>query len=466
MIYLIILAGIILLAVLSKSTNQADSTVKAQFGNAGDHLSIFNQGFCLAGGLRATTRDQAFRNALIVGNTGSGKTAAVLLGSLFTLSRSKSSIVVLDVSSENFKLSSGYLSKRRKRKIYCFDLTDTSDGFNPIALCKNITDLDKVAHVLIRNSGVDSKSDSFWSTSSEMILSLFMQYLFFYGQEGHKNMANVVLLMETYMAEPDKLDILFIKTQDERLLRSYKTINAIPEKTRQSILSTALAATKLFKSPDVARCTAINTFDIATFRKESSILYLCIPLNQVNFLAPLTAVLFEMLFQETLSRIPDRDENPIFFLIDEMITMKLDLGLVYSNCRKYRVGCMGLIQDEKMLQMKYSQAEAFAIKSNSCCRVYLPGQSLETSRDLMEIIGKCLIKDENGKERHSYAMEASQIRTSVEAIILINSALPIKAPIIPYFKHFIYNARTKIPPYLPEQKILFKEPPLIQFDKK
>ncbi|MBL7738471.1 MAG: type IV secretory system conjugative DNA transfer family protein [Chitinophagaceae bacterium] len=460
MMYIAIAIGIIVIFIISAKPK---SPSDALFGNPGDFLSIFNKGFCLTGGLRATTREQAFRNALIVGNTGSGKTSAVLLGSLFTLSRSESSIVVLDVSAENFKLSSGYLSKRRKRKIYCFDFSETSDGFNPLALCKTVSDLDKVAHVLIKNSGVDSKSDPFWSTSSEMILSLFMQYLFFYGKEEEKNMANVVLLLEVYMAEPEKIDLLFIKA-NERLLRTYKTINAIPDKTRQSILSTALAATKLFKSPEVARCTSINTFDIAMFRKECSVLYLCIPLNQVHFLAPLTAVLFEMLFQEALSRIPNKKENPIYFLIDEMITMKLGLGLVYSNCRKYFVGCMGLIQDEKMLGMKYSASETFAIKSNSCSRVYLPGQGIETCRELQEIIGKCLIKDENGHERHSYAMEASHIRTSDQAIILINSALPLKERITPYFRHFLYNARTKIPPYEPEQKILFKDPPLIQID--
>lgn len=458
--YVAIVIGIIIIGIAS---SKPKSPIDAMFGNSGDFLSIFNKGFCLTGGLRATTREQAFRNALIVGNTGSGKTSAVLLGSLFTLSRSKSSIVVLDVSAENFKLSSGYLHTKRKRKIYCFDFSETSDGFNPIALCKNVSDLEKVAHVLIKNSGIDSKSDPFWATSSEMILSVFLQYLFYYGKEEEKNMASVVVMLETYMAEPEKIDLLFIKT-DDRLLRSYKTINSIPDKTRQSILSTALAATKLFKSPEVARCTSINTFNIADFRRECSILYLCIPLSQVSFLAPLTAVLFEMLFKESMSRIPEQRETPIYYLIDEMITMKLDLGLVYSNCRKYKVGCMGLIQDEKMLSMKYSPGEAHAIKSNSCCRVYLPGQGLETCRELQELIGKCLIKDEDGRERYSYAMEASQIRTSSEAIILINAALPLKERITPYFKHFIYYPRTKIPPYQPERKINYTDPPLIQIN--
>jgi type IV secretion system protein VirD4 len=429
------------------------SPVDLLFGNPGEFLGYWNKGFCLTGGLRATSRDQAFRNLLCVGSTGSGKTSATLLGSLFTLTRGPSSIVVLDVSGEIYKLSSGYLSKRRKRKIYCFDPLKPYDGFNPLAWCKTITDLDKVANVLIRNSGVVANSDPYWSSSAEMILSFFMQYQFFYGHQGEKNMPSVVMLLDKFMTEPEQIDELIIQTRDERLIRLYKTINAIPEKTRQSIMSTAITATKLFRSPDVARCTSFNTFNLSDFRKESSVLYLCIPLQMVHLLAPLTAVLFELLFQEALSRIPERDELPLFMCIDEMMTMKLDLGLVFSNCRKYKMGCMGILQDEKMLLMKYSYAEAFAIKSNACSRVYLPGQSLDTCKELQELIGKCLVQDENGKERYTYGLEAAQIRTGEHAIAFVNASLPFRLRVVPYFEHILNNARTKIEPHIPEEKL-------------
>ena len=461
----IIIGAIILIFIAGIAVKQQPTGEKysASFGDASFSMSIFNKGFSLAGGMKAITRDQSFRNCLIVGATGSNKTAGPLTGSLFTLSRSPSSIVVLDVSSENKLHSSGYLHAKKGRKIYSLDFGPNSDGFNPLAWCKNADDLNRVAHVLLKNAEVTSKNDPYWSSSSEMILALFLQLLVNYEREEHRNMANVVLLLETYMSEPEKIDLLFVRTKDENLLRSYKTLNAIPEKTRQSILSTAITATKLFKSPAVARCTSINTFDVASFRKEPSVLYICIPLNQVSFLAPLSALLFEMMFQESLSEIPKKSALPIFYLMDEMITMKLDLGLVFSNCRKYKVGCMGVIQDLKMLEMKYSQAESYAIKSNACSQVYLPPQSLPTCKELQEILGKCIVKDERGNERQQYLMEASEIRTMSEAIILINGGLPLRERIRPYYKHFIYNSRTKIPPYVATQrKIPFDTPSFIE----
>lgn len=460
----IIIGIIILIIVVGASTKRQATGEKysASFGDASE-LSIFNKGFSLSGGMRATTRDQAFRNCLVVGTTGSNKTAGPLTSSLFTLSRSPSSVVVLDVSSENKLHTSGYLHRKKKRKIYSLDFGPNSDGFNPLAWCnKDVDALNRVAHVLLKNAEVTSKNDPYWSSSSEMVLSLFMQYLVLYGKEEHCNMANVVLLLETYMSEPEKVDILFVRTGNESLLRNYKVLNAIPEKTRQSILSTTITATKLFKSPAVARCTSINTFDVASFRKESSVLYICIPLNQVSFLAPLSALLFEMLFQESLSVIPKKNDLPIFYMMDEMITMKLDLGLVFSNCRKYKVGCMGLIQDLKMLEMKYTQAESYAIKSNACSQVFLPPQNLSTCKELQEILGKCIVKDERGNERQQYLMESAEIRGMSEAIILINGSAPLRERIRPYYKHLIYNSRTKIPPYVSaERKIPFDRPSFI-----
>lgn len=458
MIYIIVIIAILILFGGSSSNSQT-----GQFGNAGEHMSIFNKGFSLAGGLRAITVEQSFRNSLVVGNSGSGKTSAILISTLFTLARGRSSVIVLDVSKEIYKLTSGYLSKNKGRKIFCFDLSETSDGFNPLQLAKSTDDLDKIAQVLIKNSGVESKSDPYWSSSSEMVISLFLQYIFFYAQDKEKNMFNLVLLLETYMAEPAKIDLLFVQCNDEKLLRGYKALNAIPEKTRSSIISVALTATKLFKSTAVARCTGRNTFDLETFRNEPCILYLCIPLNLLKFLAPLTALVFEIFFQQVLSKIPPRGSYNIFFLIDEMLTMKLDLGLLYPQCRKYSVGVMSLIQEEKMLGLQFNQAESFAIKSNSSSRVYMPGQSFTTCKELQEEIGKTIQTEESPKQRPGYIMEASEIRMMKdEAIIMISSSQPLKERIRPYYSHFIYQWRTQIPPYEAQVKIPFAEPPMIQ----
>ena len=453
--------GVVL--IIAAATSSSDEEHKG-FGDLSDHLSSYSNGYALAGGLKATNLDTAYKNALIVGQSGSGKTSTVLVGSTFTLARGKASLCSMDVSGEIHKLTSGYLAKHGFN-IHCIDFGPNSDGFNVFDLCRVPTDAQKVAHTIIKNSGVESKSDMYWSASAEMLLSVFMQYLILHAEPKYRSMANVVRLVETFSAEPQKTDRLFVSAKDEKLLASYKAVNAAGERTLQSTVSMALTALKIFKSPAVARCTAMSTFDFSSFRKEKTVLYICTPLNEVSFMAPISALLFESLFKEILSRIPDKSENSIFCLLDEMVTMKFqNLGLVYSNCRKYRAGCMGLVQDERMLEMNYSPAEAHAIRTNSFSKVYLKGQPLATCKMLEETLGRCAVKDERGIERMKPLMEASEIRMSSEAIILCGSSLPLKAKMTPFFDHYVLNSRTKIPPYQSERKIPFDEPPLIPLD--
>jgi len=422
------------------------------FGNINEMVSIFNSGFSLTGGLRATTRDVAYKNALIVGPSGSGKTSTVLIATLNSIVRSNSSMVVLDVSSEIYTLMSGYLST--KSKIYCIDFSENSDGFNPLD-CKSVSDIQKVASILIKNSGTESKSDPYWSASAEKILCIFIQYLIEYTPPEYHNMANLVRMVETFAGEPGKIDGCFAKTTGD-ILTTYKSIISVGEKTLQSSVSTALVALKLFKNPEVARCSAKSTINFDDFRKEKSILFINTPVTDVNFLAPYSALLFEQLFKVVLSKIPQKQECSIYAILDEMVTMRFqNLGLVFSNIRKYKGGCIGIVQDERMIEMNYSSAEAHAIRTNSFSKVYLSGQPHATCKMLEEMIGK----DEHNK----MAMPASQIRTAEEAIIICGNKKPFKEKMIPFYRHWILNRRTRYTKYELARKILFDNPPVLEF---
>jgi len=449
MITSIIIAAVIFLLVVGKFSLNSKEDV---FGNINSIVSIFNFGFSLTGGLRATAREVAYKNALVVGPSGSGKTSTVLIGTLNSIARSNSSMVVLDVSGEIYTLMSNYLST--KYTIYCIDFSAHSDGFNPLD-CSNVSDIQKVAGILIKNSGTESKSDPYWSASAEKILCIFIQYLKEYTPEEYHSMANLVRMIETFAGESEKIDQCFAKTSGD-ILTSYKSIISVGEKTLQSSVSTALVALKLFKNPEVARCSAKTTVRFEDFRKEKSILFINTPVTDVNFLAPYSALLFEQLFKVVLSHIPGKHECSIFAILDEMVAMRFqNLGLVFSNIRKYKGGCIGIVQDERMLEMNYSSAEAHAIKTNSFSKVYLPGQPHATCKILEEMIGK----DEHNK----VAMTAAQIRTAEEAIIICGNKKPFKEKMIPFYNHFILNKRTKYPKYEVQRKIPFDTPPILQF---
>lgn len=445
---LIIILFILLVAVFSGNTS-SDKT----FDSISSISSPFNYGFSLTGGLSATSRDVAYKNALIVGPSGSGKTSTVLIGTLNSIARGNSSACILDVSGEIYTLMSGYLSQ--KYKIYCIDFSENSDGFNPLDTCQNVSDIQKIASIIIKNSGTESKSDPYWSASSQKLLEIFIQYLIEYTEPKYRNMANLVRMIEYFAGQPEKIDKRFAGAKED-LLTAYKALISVGDKTLQSTISTALVALKLFKNPEVARCTAKTTFDFEKFRTEKSFLFINTPISDVNFLAPFSTILFEQLFKVVLSRIPQKEECAIFCILDEMITMKFqNLGLVYSNIRKHKGGCMGIVQDERMLEMNYSQAEAHAIRTNSFSKVYLPGQPHATCKMLEEVLGK----NENNKA----ILTAAEIRQLEEAIILCGNKKPFKEKMIPFYNHWLLSKRAKFRPYQKTNKIEFDTPPMLVF---
>jgi len=265
-------------------------------------------------------------------------------------------------------------------------------------------------------------------------------------------------------AEPKKVHLLFIKIKNvnPELYTRYLSANSVSEKTLQSSLSTVRVAIKIFSTPSLRKCTATNSFDLASFRKTKSVLYICTPLNDVSYYAPLSALLFSAVFKEMMHEIPKPGELSVYCLIDEMVQMKFqDLGLVFSNCRKYRLGCVGIVQDEKMLEMSMTVPEAHAVKTNCYSKVYLPGQPLQTCKQLEEILGKYSCRDEKtGTEKIRPLMSASDIRMCKDAIILVGNEAPIKAKMKPYYSHWKLKKLTKIAPYILPQTVQL-DPPLI-----
>src|ERR1035437_9046006 len=190
MTYIIIIAVIILLYVF---LSQNDShTYNAKFGSNWEHLSRFNQGFSISGA-KAITQKLSYENCALFGPTGSGKTTTIIIPSAVSLAKGKSSIIFNDVSGEVYERTSSFLA-HEGYKILRLDFSNSSksETFNPLLECKSISDIQKVALLVVRNSIGQSKSDPFWENGSILLISLFARYLVFHTEPEFCTLQNVL----------------------------------------------------------------------------------------------------------------------------------------------------------------------------------------------------------------------------------------------------------------------------------
>ena len=411
-------------------------TYNAKFGDQADHISTYNLGFAITGS-KALTKDRSHENCILLGPTGSGKSSIVITNSIVSLAKGKSSIIINDVSGELWKATSLHLANNGY-KILRLDFSNSkaSETFNPLALCKSISDIQKMSLLIIRNAIGESKSDPFWEQSSIMLISLFSRYLLFHAEPEYRTLQNVLRLIEKFSIDGEAVDRLFVKTNDEDLLNSYKATVAVGDKTQQSIIATARTALSLFCDPEVCKTTSTNSIDFSLLRNEPVALFVNNPLKDLMYFKPLSALFFQYLFNYVLSSIPDKHSRSVFFLLDESATMKFPaLSTTISNIRKFRSGILLCMQDEMSLISQYGPAESHQIKTNCGTHIYLKGQPLHTCQQLSQMLGYRTIIDEKGIERKRELLTVDEIRMSEEAIIFIGNYEPLKCKMVPYYEN-------------------------------
>lgn len=166
-----------------------------------------------------------------------------------------------------------------------------SECFNPIKRCKTISDIQKLSSLLVRNVLGDAK-DPFWNKSAESVISLFVRYLIFYAEPKYQTLYNVLHLINVFAGNPEKIDLLIVKTRDEKMLSEYKAFVSYGDKTLSSILATAKASLTLFTDEIVASITSIDTIDFFEFRKKKIALFINNSVPDMHYYGALSSLFF------------------------------------------------------------------------------------------------------------------------------------------------------------------------------
>jgi len=417
---------------------------EARFISEKSVLSKRHKGFCINGKYNLSLKD-SYQNALIIGGTGTGKSSVTLIPSIYTM---QGSMIIHDPSGELFLKSSGRL-KERGYKVQILNFADArySVGFNPLARVHSLSDINKLASLLIRTALGNSK-EAFWNFQATSLLSVLIRVVKLQESRYH-TLSNVRYLLQIMSAKPDDILRLSNVYQDEELTTAYRSFTAYDEKLLTNIIATCLSALSLFEDDVVEQITSTDTLDLEQFRYTKTALFIQNGISEQSYYSPLTNVFFEQMFSHILQRLPDKNNFDIFFLIDECASLYIPiLSLAVANVRKYRAGMLLVLQDFNQLIQSYGKNDAQSILSNCRTQLYFTGQNLETARYLEHILGKYQYEDEKGDTRIRPLMTADEIRTmkSDKAILLSGNQRPILANLRPYFKYKKWQKYARLTP--------------------
>lgn len=426
-----------------RGTPLKNEEYKADFASPSTLLSSRERGFCLTG--QNISVERSFSNALVCAQTGGGKSSVVLINSLLTMD---GSFIVNDPSGELFNKTAGALfQKNYLVKVLNFSNPSASCGYNPVIRANTSTGIQKLAHILITGGLGNNKGDKFWDNSAISLLVLLIRVLKL-QDACFQNLYNVLHLVNCINGNPELVDSLF-SGADDALYTAYKSFLESDQRLTSGILASVKAALVIYNDEAVAQVTSTDTLNMEEFREKKVVLYVQNSVADASYFSSLLNVFYEQFFAFILSYIPKKEEQPVFFLLDEASSVRpIILPMALANCRKSRCGILLAVQDTAQLAHNFGKNEAASIITNCVSKIFIGTQTYETAAELSRILGRFEFLDKQERKVIRELMTPDEIirMKPNTGLILSGSNPPILAPLVPYYANWRRRALTRIPP--------------------
>lgn len=445
-------SGVNLLEDLLVFLNPNKHRLKGAFMPEYKILSRRKKGFNLNG--KNIDPKLSMQGVLVSGETGSFKTAGVILRSILTVDGSQ---IIHDPSKELFEKTSGALQQKGYQILQLdFSSPKTSLRFNPVLRANTKSEINRLAHDLVMIGSDDNEGDdSFWNQKAQEVLYVLITII--KTQESKfQNLYNIAYLLDLMQSsEFSKLvDYLFARdAPNDGLFTKYASIVSQSSNTLSSVLSTAQTAIAIFSLDDnIAEITSTDSIgDFRNFRKEKTALYIHSSTSKMRYYSKVTSIFLSQYFEEFFKELPTQDMLDVYHHLDELPILSIgSLDIICANIRKYRGAIMGVTQNAyAQLSAKYGR-KSEAIISNLRTKVFLSAD-LNTASALERTLGRYEYNDRQDYDRlKSRAVLTADEIMSLPAnrgLIHVSGMRPILARITPYFKVKALRKLTELAPY-------------------
>lgn len=348
---------------------------------------------------RKLVLNPSYRSLMVQAPTGAGKTPRVVVPVVL---RHRGPALVASVKSDVLALTSDCRDKQGP--VFVFDPTEgrqPTTRWSPLAAISSWGDALNAAVWLQEASAVEGKgveAREFWDAQARRLLAP----LLLLAARTNRAMSDVYHMVSVAASREQQLaeEILAI---DRDAASRWSVFCGLHEKTKSSVLATAIDVLEPWSHPDMQRAVDVRagepgTLDIDRLIDDDGTLYLVAPASaQRQFNA-----VYETLVNAVLMNIEKRYhatnlplKRPFLLMLDEAanIAPLRRLDLVTSTMAGMGVITVSVWQDEGQIVTIYGPNKARVIKSNHTASLYMSGISdRETLKDLSAAIGSDLVE--------------------------------------------------------------------------
>ncbi len=398
-------------------------------------------------------------NVLVVGGSGSGKSASYSIPNAYQL---LGSYVFTDPKGELYDRTAGYL-KANGYEIKVLNLVrpQYSDGYNPLMHIASEIDVDVIANTIVKGQKSENgSSEPFWDDSAEMLLKALIYYLMATRPEEEQNLASCAELVRAANSNggSNLLSELMSKLPYDHPARmNYKSIEIAPEKTYSSILSTLQSKLGKFDSKEIAELTSTDTINFDDIGNKKTAVYVISSDTHTAYDFLLT-IFFSQMIQQLYNY---ADENggslkiPTYFILDEFANIGQipDFDKKISTSRSRKISFSVILQNLDQLEAVYEKSYETII-GNCDTHVFLGSNSYKTVEYFSKALGEKTIERDSisiNRDRQYFKtgqstsdqVMARALMTPDElrrmdndlCIIFEKGIKPVKANKFYYFKH-------------------------------
>ena len=427
----------------------------------GEQYTILNkkQGIILSEGNYLPVNKRGNVNVLVVGGSGSGKSASYSIPNAYQM---LGSYVFTDPKGELYDRTAGYL-KQHGYKIKVLNLVHPqfSDGYNPLMHIASGIDVDIIANTIVKGQKSEGGgSDPFWDDSAETLLKALIYFLIATRPEEEQNLASCAELVRAANSNGGNNMLTELMSQlpyDHPARMNYKSIEIAPEKTYSSILSTLQSKLGKFDSKEIAELTSTDTINFEEIGNEKTAVYVISSDTHTAY-----DFLLTIFFSQMIQQLYDFADNnggqlkiPTYFILDEFANIGRipDFDKKISTSRSRKISFSVILQNLDQLEAIYEKSNETII-GNCDTHLFLGSNSQKTVEYFSKALGeKTITHDSKSTSRdkqhkktgtsNSDQIMARALMTPDElrrmdndlCIIFEKGLKPIKANKFYYFKH-------------------------------